>query len=154
MPNFFVDVCQDLIYAAGWPSRPVRPIFKVKRAPKRAYPSFRQFSCAIANHFLGDPDFDVKNTKLFCGGGSSLAMHPVGPLGQSDQFSRSKKPRSAHTPNFDDFSCAIANHFLGYPDSDVKNAKFYYGCPSRPCLCIRLALTASPTNLKVRRAPK
>ncbi|TMW80122.1 hypothetical protein EJD97_023779, partial [Solanum chilense] len=32
MLNFFVDVCQDLVYAYGWPSRLVRPIWKVKRA--------------------------------------------------------------------------------------------------------------------------
>ena len=41
MPNFFVDIRQDLVYAYGLPSRLVRPIWKVKRAPKRAYPSFR-----------------------------------------------------------------------------------------------------------------
>ena len=41
MPNFFVDVLQDLVYAYGWPSRLVRPIWRVKRAPKRAYASFR-----------------------------------------------------------------------------------------------------------------
>ena len=63
--NFFVDVRQDLVYAAGWPSWPVRPILKVKQAPKRAYPLFRRFSCAIANHFLGYPDSDVKNAKFF-----------------------------------------------------------------------------------------
>ena len=67
MPNFCVDVCQDLVYAIGWPSRPVRPIWKVKRAPKQAYLSFRRFSCAIANRFLSDPDSDIKNVKFFCG---------------------------------------------------------------------------------------
>ena len=51
MPTFFVDVREDLVYANGWPSRLVRPILKVKRAPKRAYPSFRRFSCAIAPFF-------------------------------------------------------------------------------------------------------
>ena len=65
MPNVFVDVCQDLVYTSGWPSRLVRPIWKVKRAPKRAYPSFRRFSCAIAHSFLGDPDSDVKMPNLF-----------------------------------------------------------------------------------------
>ena len=39
--NFFVDVRQDLVYAYGWPSRIVRAIWRVKRAPKRAYASFR-----------------------------------------------------------------------------------------------------------------
>ena len=53
MPIFFMDVYQDLDYAYGWPSRLVPPIWNVKRAPKRAYPSFRRFSCAITNHFFG-----------------------------------------------------------------------------------------------------
>ena len=30
MPNFFVDVRQDLVYAYGWPSRIVRAIWRVK----------------------------------------------------------------------------------------------------------------------------
>ena len=88
MPNFFVDVCQDLVYAYGWPSWLFRPIWKVKRAPKRAYPSFRWFSCAIAHHFLGDSD------------------------------------------------------------SNVKNANFFRGRLSRPFLCIRLAITARLTHLE------
>ena len=67
MPKFFVDVRQDLFYAYGWPSRLVRPIWKIKRAPKRAYPSFRRFLCTIVNKFLGDPDSDVKNAKNFRG---------------------------------------------------------------------------------------
>uniref|UniRef100_A0A3Q7G574 Uncharacterized protein n=1 Tax=Solanum lycopersicum TaxID=4081 RepID=A0A3Q7G574_SOLLC len=118
MSNFFVDVRQDLVYASGWPSRPFQPILKVKRAPKRAYPSFRRFSCAIANNFLSDPNFNVK-----------------------------RAPKRAY-PSFRRFSCAIANHFLGDPDSDVKNAKFSCGRPSRPRLCIHLALTALLTHFE------
>ena len=94
MPNFFMDVRQDLVYAYGWPSRLVRPIWRVKRAPKRAYASFRRFSCAIAHHFLGDPD------------------------------------------------------------SDVKNAKFFRGRPSRLFLCIRLAITACTTHLEGQTIPE
>ena len=86
MPNVFMDIHQDLVYAYGCPSRLVLPIWRVKRAPKRSYASFRRFSCAIAHHFLGDPD------------------------------------------------------------SDVKNAKFFRGRRSRPCLCIWLAITACPTH--------
>uniref|UniRef100_A0A3Q7E911 Uncharacterized protein n=1 Tax=Solanum lycopersicum TaxID=4081 RepID=A0A3Q7E911_SOLLC len=162
MPNFFVDVCQDLVYAYGWPSRLVRPIWKVKRAvkraypsfqrfrvllhtifwvirvkraPKRAYPSFRRFSCAIAHHFLGDPDSDVKNAKFFRG--------------------RPSRPclciRLAIT------ACPThleAHHFLGDPDFDVKNAKFFRGRPSRPCLCTRLAIMACPTHLERQTSPE
>ena len=40
MPIFFVDIRQDLVYAYDWPSRLVRPIWRVKRALKRAYASF------------------------------------------------------------------------------------------------------------------
>ena len=65
MPNFFVDVRQDLVYAYGWPSRLVRPIWRVKRAPKRSYASFRRFSCAIAHHFLGDSDPTSKMPNFF-----------------------------------------------------------------------------------------
>ena len=65
MPNFFVDICQDLFYAYGWPSWLVRSIWKDKRAPKRAYPSFQRFSCAITLHFLGDPDSTSKMPNLF-----------------------------------------------------------------------------------------
>ena len=34
MPNFFIDIHEDLANEYGWPSRLVRPIWKVKRAPK------------------------------------------------------------------------------------------------------------------------
>ena len=40
MPNLFVDVRQDVVYAYGWPSRVFWAIWKVKRAPERAYASF------------------------------------------------------------------------------------------------------------------
>ena len=65
MPNVFMDIHQDLVYEYGWPSRLLRPNWRVKRAPKRAYASFRRFSCGIAHHFLGDPDSDVKNANFF-----------------------------------------------------------------------------------------
>ena len=65
MPNFFTDIRHNLVYAYGWPSPIVRAIWRVKRAPKRAYASFRRFSCAIAHNFLGDSDSAVKNAKFF-----------------------------------------------------------------------------------------
>ena len=40
MPNLFVDVRQDGVYAYGWPSRLFWAIWKVKRAPERACASF------------------------------------------------------------------------------------------------------------------
>uniref|UniRef100_A0A3Q7FQ70 Uncharacterized protein n=1 Tax=Solanum lycopersicum TaxID=4081 RepID=A0A3Q7FQ70_SOLLC len=220
MPNFFVDVLQDFFYASSWPSRQVRPILKVKRAPKRAYHSFRQFSCAIANHFLGYPNSYIKNAKLFVDVrqvlvyaanwpsrpvlpilkiltskmpnffvdiledlvyASSLPSQLVRPIlkiptskmpiifvdvhqdlvyaaGCPSQHVRpilkvKRAPKRAY-PSFRRFSCAIANHFLGYQDFDVKNAKFFCGYPSRPCLCSRLALTASTTNFEGQTFPE
>ena len=94
MPNLFVDVRQDVVYAYDWPSWLFRPIWKVKRAPKRAYASFKLFSCAITHHFLGDRD------------------------------------------------------------SDVKNAKFDRGLPSRRCICIRLAIPAFPNHLEGQTSPE
>ena len=40
MQNLFVDVLQDVVYAYGWPSRVFWAVWKVKRAPERAYASF------------------------------------------------------------------------------------------------------------------
>ena len=94
MPNLFADVRQDLVNAYGLPLRLFRPIWKVKWALKQAYPSFWRFSCAIAHHFLDDPD------------------------------------------------------------SDVKNAKFFRGRPSRTCLCIRLSITAFLTHLEGQKSPE
>ena len=94
MQKIFMDVRQEVVYAYGWPSWLFRPIWKVKRALKRAYPSFRRFLCAITHHFFSDPD------------------------------------------------------------SDIKNAKFFHGCPSRPFLCIRLAITDCPAHLEGQTSPK
>uniref|UniRef100_A0A3Q7G212 Uncharacterized protein n=1 Tax=Solanum lycopersicum TaxID=4081 RepID=A0A3Q7G212_SOLLC len=172
MSNFFVDVRQDLVYVYGWPSRFVRSIWKVKRAPKRANPSFRRISCAIPHHFLGDPDSDVKNAKFFRGRPSRpclcirLAITAC-PTHLEDLFDAydwpsrltrpiwkvKRAPKRAY-PSFQRFPCAIAHHFLGDQDSDVKNAKFFRGRPSRPSLCIRLAVTACPTHLEGQTSPE
>ena len=127
MPNFFVDVHQDLVYAYGLPSRLVRPIWIVKQAPKRAYPLFRRFSCAIANHFLGDPDSDVKNAKFFVNIRQDLVYasgwpsRPVRPI-----WKVKRAPKRAY-PSFRQFSFAIAKYFMDDQDSDVKNVKFFCG---------------------------
>ena len=110
-----MDVRQDLVYAYGWPSQIVRPIWRVKRSPKRAYASFRRFSCAIAHHFLGDPDSDVKNAKFFRGRPSRPCL--------CIRLAIMACP--THTEGQTSLSCAIAHHFLGDPDFDIKNAKFF-----------------------------
>ena len=134
MQNLFVDVRQDLVYAYGWPSRLVRPIWRVKQAPKRAYASFRRFSCAIAHHFLGDPDSDVKTAKFFRGRPSRpcLCIRFVITACLA-MWSVKRAPKRAFA-SFRRFSCAVAHHFLGDPDSAVKNAKIFHGRSSRPCL--------------------
>ena len=86
MPNIFVDVRQDLVYAYGWPSLIVRAIWRVKQASKRALASFRRFSCAIAHHFLGDriptskmPKFfvDVRQVLVYAYGWPSRLVQPI-----------------------------------------------------------------------------
>uniref|UniRef100_A0A3Q7HX51 Uncharacterized protein n=1 Tax=Solanum lycopersicum TaxID=4081 RepID=A0A3Q7HX51_SOLLC len=166
MPNFFLDVLQVLVYAYGWPSRLVQPIWKVKRAPKRAYPSFRRFSFDIAHDFLGDPDFNVKNTKKFRGCPSrpclcirlAITACPTHLEGCPSRLVRpiwkvKRAPKRAYA-SFRRFSCAIADHFLGDPNSDVKNVKWFRGRPSTPCLCIQLSITACPIHLEGQTSPE
>ena len=140
MPNFFVDVRQDLIYAYGWPSRLVRPIWRVKRAPKRAYTSFRRFSCARVHHFLGDPEYDVKNAKFFCGRLSSpclcirlaITACPVHLFGQTS-------PKASIRLISMIFVCHTIFWVIRIPSSKMPNffvevcqdLVYAYGCPSR-----------------------
>ena len=154
MPNFFVDVRQDLVYAYGWPSRLVRPIWRVKRAPKRAYASFRRFFVCYCTPFFRDLDSDVKNAKFFRGRPSrpclcirlAITAYPTHLKGQTS-------PKRAY-PSFRRFSCAISHHFLGDLDSDVKNTKYFCRRPSRPCLCIRLAITDCPGHWEGQTSPE
>ena len=153
MPKFFVDVCIGFGYASAWTSRLIQPVFKVKRAPKRAYPPFRWFLCSIANHFLGDSDSNVKNVKKeLWTSVKTLDMHQFGPHGHFPIFKVKRAPK--RIPSFQRFSFAIENHCLCDQDSDIKNAKILCGHPSIPWLCIRLDLMASPTHFKVKRALK
>uniref|UniRef100_A0A3Q7GXB0 Uncharacterized protein n=1 Tax=Solanum lycopersicum TaxID=4081 RepID=A0A3Q7GXB0_SOLLC len=123
-------------YAASWPSRPVRPILKVKRVSKHAYPHFDDFipTSKLRNFFV-----DVRIDLVYV---ASWPSRPVRPI-----FIVKEASKRAYSP-FRRFSCAIANHFLSYPNSDVRNAKSFFGRPSRPCLCIQFALTASPTHFE------
>uniref|UniRef100_A0A3Q7FNL2 Uncharacterized protein n=1 Tax=Solanum lycopersicum TaxID=4081 RepID=A0A3Q7FNL2_SOLLC len=154
MPNVFGDVQKDLVYAYGWPSRLVRPIWRVKRASKRAYVSFRRFSCAIAHHFLGYPDSDVKNAKFFVDIRQDLVYAYGWPSRLVQPIWRVKRAPKRAYASFRRFSCAIAHRFLGDPDSDVKNAKFFRGHSSEPCLCIQLPITACPTHLEGQTSPE
>ena len=113
MPNFFVDVPQDLVYAYGWPSRIVRTIWRVKRAPKLAYALFRQFSCAIAHHFFGDPDSDVKMPNFFVDVRQDLVYAYGWPSRIFRAICRVKRAPKRAYASFRRFSCAIAHHFFG-----------------------------------------
>ena len=144
-----MDVHQDLVYAYDWPSRLVRPIWKVKRAPKRAYPSFRRFSCAIAHHFLGDPDSDVKNAKFFRGRPTRPCLCIRLAITDCPTHLEGQTIPEASIPLISTIFVCYSTPFLG--DSD---AKFFCGRPSRPCLCIRLAITAFPTLLESQTSPE
>uniref|UniRef100_A0A3Q7FFE1 Uncharacterized protein n=1 Tax=Solanum lycopersicum TaxID=4081 RepID=A0A3Q7FFE1_SOLLC len=184
MPKNFVNNLQDIGYESGCPSRPFRPIFKVKRASKRAYPSFQRLSCAITNHFLGDLDFNFKMLKYFVdvhqhliydSGWPSRQLRPIfkqiifwviristskffvkvrqnlgylsgWPSQPFRPILKVKQFLKRAYPPFRYFSCAITNHFVVDPDSDVKKAKNFCGHFSRPFLCIRLSLTAILTH--------
>ena len=150
MQKIFVEVRQDLVYAYGWPSRIVQPIWMVKRALKRAYASFRRFSCAIAHHFrviqiptskMPNIFVDVRQDLVYAYSWPSRNVRPI--------WRVKRAPKRAYA-SFWRFSCAIAHNFLGDPDSDVKNAKFFRGRPSRPCICIRFAITACLTHLEAQ----
>uniref|UniRef100_A0A3Q7HDN9 Uncharacterized protein n=1 Tax=Solanum lycopersicum TaxID=4081 RepID=A0A3Q7HDN9_SOLLC len=146
IPKIFVDVRQDLGYASSWPSRLVRPIFKVKQSSKRAYPT-------IVTNF-GDPNSDVKKANFFVDVLQDL-VYAAGWPSQSIQliFKVKRAPNQANL-SFRRFSCAIANLFLGDLDFDVKNAKFFYERPSRPCLCSLLASTSNSTHFQGQTSPE
>ena len=127
---------------------------KVKQAPKRAYPSFRRFSCAIAHHFLGDPDSYVKNAKFFRGRLSRPCLCIRLAITACPTHLEGQTSPEASVPLISMIFVRYAHHFLGDPDSDVKNAKFFCGRPSRLCLCIRLAITACPANLEGQTSPE
>ena len=136
MPIFFMDVRQDIVYAYGWPSRLVRPIWKVKRAPKRAYPSFRRLLCAIAHHFLGDPDSDVKNAKFFRGRPSRPCLCIQLVITACPTHLEGQTSPEASIPLISTIFVCYSKPFLGDLDFDVINAKFIFGRLLRPCLCI------------------
>ena len=152
MQKFFVDVPQDLVYSYGWTSRLVRPIWNVKRAPKPHTPHFDDFrvhtilwviripTSKMPNFFM-----DVRQYLVYAYDLLSRFVRPIWKV---------KRAQSEHTPYFDDFRVLIAHHFLSDPDSDVKNAKFFHGRPSRPCLCIRLAITDCPGYFKGQTSPE
>ena len=154
MPNFFVDVRQDLVYAYGWPSRIVRAIWRVKRAPKRAYASFRRFLFAIAHHFFGDPDSDVKNAKFFCGRLSRPCLCiRLAITACSAHLEGQASPEASIRLISTIFVC-YSTPFLGDPGSEVKDAKYFRGHPSRPFLCIRLAITDCPGHFEGQTSPE
>ena len=154
MPNFVVHVRVDVVYAYGWSSWLFRTIWKVKRAPKRAYALFRRFSCAIAHHFWV---IGIRRQKCqICSWTSvkTLSKHTVGHHGFSDPFGRSNELRSEHTPHFDDFRVLLHTIFWVIEISTSKMSNLFvevrqdvvyvYGWPSRLFRPI----------WKVKRAPK
>ena len=154
MPNFFVDVRQDLVYEYGWPLWIVRAVWRVKRAPKRAYASFRRFSCATAHHFFGDPDSDVKNAKYFRGRPSRPCICIRFAITDCSGHLEGQTSPEASIRLISTIFVCYSTPFLGDPDSDVKNANFFSGRPSRPCLCIRLAITDCSGHLEGQTSPK
>ena len=107
-----MDVLQDLVSTSGWPSLPVWPILKVKRAPKRTYPSFRRFSCAIANHFFGWSRFWCQKCQIILWTSVKNFFYAPGcPSRPVWPILKVKRALKRTYPSFRWFLCAIANHF-------------------------------------------
>ena len=105
--------------------------FRGSNEPRSEHkPHFDDFR-VIAHHFLGDPDSDVQNAKFFHGRPSTpclcirLAITAC-PTHLEGQMSPEVSIRLISTI----FVC-YSTPFLGDPYSDVKNAKFFCGRPSR-----------------------
>ena len=154
MPNFFVEVHQDLIYASRCPSWPVWPILKVKRATKRAYPSFWWFSCAIANYFLGDQDSDVKNAKFFCGRALRPCLYIRLELTAGPTHFEGKTSLEASIPIISTIFVCYSKPFFGWTGFRHQKSQFFCGRPSRPCICIRLTLTVYLTHFEGQTSPE
>ena len=86
MPNFFVDVRQDLVYAYGWLSRLVRPIWKVKRAPSEHTPHFDDFRLLLHTIFWVIRFPTSKLPNVFVDDRQDLVFASVWPNGPSDPF--------------------------------------------------------------------
>ena len=146
MPNFFVHVRLDLVYASGWPLRPVRPILKVKRVSKWAYPSFWRFLCAMANHFLGHPDSDVKNTKLFFGRPSrGFSMHPVGLTARPTHFDSQTSPVASIPLNSTIF-VGYSKPFFGWSGFRRHKCQIFLSTSVKTLSIHRLAFTVRLTH--------
>ena len=105
----------------GWLAWPARPICNVKQARKRASPPFRWYLCAIANHFFGDLDFHMKNVKFFCGRPSRPWLCIQLSLTARQTNFKIRTSLEARIPMIlMILVCNIANHFWGFPDSDIK----------------------------------
>jgi len=143
-----MDIVKTLFMRTIDPHGQSNPFSRSNESQSVHTPHFINFSCAIPNYFLGDPDSNIKNTEIFCGRRQDLGYaagwpsRPVRPI-----FKVKRSPKHAYPP-FRRFLCAIPNHFLGYLDSNVKNAEILCGHPSRPWLGIRLTLISSPTHFK------
>ncbi|KAG5607810.1 hypothetical protein H5410_029302 [Solanum commersonii] len=120
-------------YGASWSPRPKRPIYKVKRSPKRVNPQFANFCVLLSIGFYDDPEF----RRYFCQkftetSVKTLVMDPVGHHGQNDPSTRSNNPRAGKPPILPIFVCYISRYFIETHNSDVFFAKNLYGPHLRP----------------------
>ena len=148
MPNIFVDIRQDLVYAYVLPSWLVRPIWRVKRALKRAYALFRWFLFAIAHIFLGDLDYDVKNAKFFCGRPSRPCLCIRLAITDCPGHLEGQTSPEASIRLISTIFVCYCTPFFGWFGFRRQKCQIFRGRPSRPCLWIRLAITACSTHLE------
>ena len=161
------DRDSDVKNAKFFRGRPSRPFLCIRLAitactthlegqtsPEASIPLISTIFVCITHHFLGDLDSDVKNAKFFYGRPSRPCLCIRLAITACPTHLEVQTSPKREYASFRRFSCAIAHHFLGDPDSDVKNAKFFRGRPSRPFLCIRLTITDCPGHLEGQTSPE
>ena len=104
--------------------------------------------------FLGDRDSDNKNAKFVPGRPSRRCLCIGLAITAFLTYLEGQTSPEASIPLISTIFVCYNKPFLGDPDSDVKNAKFFSGRPSRPFLCIRLSITAFPTHLEGQTSPE
>ncbi|KAG5574357.1 hypothetical protein H5410_054491 [Solanum commersonii] len=135
-------------YGSNCPSRPKRPIFKVKRSPEQTSVKTLPME-PVGPHRPKRPIFNVKRSPK-----QTLPMEPVGPQGQNVPFSRSNDLKNRDSwPSRPKRPIFKSMKFLVIRNSNLIFAKILPGRPLRPYLWSQLALTAKTAHFQGQMIP-
>lgn len=145
----------------GHPFRPVlcswlkhtypscRSILKVKRAKKHAYPSFYQWSCAIALNLCWLSWFQNKTAEISLGRPLRSWLCIRFPfIAMPDHFQGKTSPKVCITPVWLLSVCYISPALFVIRISYFKISEISRGCPLWFWLCIWLALKVMPIHFQ------